>query len=63
LENDIAISVKNLIIEGYRDSMIHHVWFWEKPMMSFYFWVLTLGVLVVGFSTFKKLKPHFADVL
>jgi lipopolysaccharide transport system permease protein/teichoic acid transport system permease protein len=51
------------IIEGYRDSMIHHVWFWEKPMMSFYFWVVTLGVLVVGFSTFKKLKPHFADVL
>ncbi len=51
------------IIEGYRDSMIHHIWFWEKPMLSIYFWVVTLAILTLGFSTFKKLKPHFADVL
>jgi lipopolysaccharide transport system permease protein/teichoic acid transport system permease protein len=51
------------IIEGYRDSMINHVWFWEKPMMGLYFWVVALGLLALGFSTFRKLKPHFADVL
>ncbi len=51
------------IIEGYRDSMINHIWFWEKPMMTLYFWILVLLMLAIGFSTFKKLKPHFADVL
>jgi lipopolysaccharide transport system permease protein/teichoic acid transport system permease protein len=51
------------IIEGYRDSMINHIWFWEKPTLSIYFWVVTLGMLALGFVTFKRLKPHFADVL
>jgi lipopolysaccharide transport system permease protein/teichoic acid transport system permease protein len=51
------------IVEGYRDSMIHHVWFWEKPMLTLYFWIVALGMLALGFSTFKRLKPHFADVL
>ncbi len=51
------------IIEGYRDSMINHIWFWEKPMMTLYFWVVAAIMIGIGFSTFKKLKPHFADVL
>ena len=51
------------IIEGYRDSMIHHIWFWEKPTIGLYFWVVAAIMIAVGFSTFRKLKPHFADVL
>jgi lipopolysaccharide transport system permease protein/teichoic acid transport system permease protein len=51
------------IVEGYRDSMIHHVWFWERPLLTLYFWVVALGMLWLGFSTFRRLKPHFADVL
>jgi len=51
------------IIEGYRDSMIHHIWFWEHPIMTLYFWSVAFGMLALGFTTFKKLKPHFADVL
>ncbi len=51
------------IIEGYRDSMINQIWFWEKPMMTLYFWMISLFMLAIGFTTFKKLKPHFSDVL
>ena len=51
------------IIEGYRDSMIHHVWFWEKSTMTIYYWVVTFLVLGLGYITFKRLRPHFADVL
>ncbi len=51
------------IVEGYRDSMIHQVWFWERPILTLYFWTVALGMLWVGFSTFRRLKPHFADVL
>ena len=51
------------IIEGYRDSMINHIWFWEKPLQTLYFWTVAIGMLWIGFSTFRRLKPHFADVL
>ncbi len=51
------------IIEGYRDSMINHVWFWEKPTLTLYYWGITLIILALGLSTFKRLRPHFADVL
>ena len=51
------------IIEGYRDSLITHRWFWEKPAETLYFWSVTAVIFVLGAWTFKKLRPHFADVL
>jgi len=51
------------IVEGYRDSLIGRVGFWEKPALTLYFWVFTLAVLALGIFVFRKLKDHFADVL
>jgi len=51
------------IIEGYRNSMIYHKWFWEDIHMTFYFWIITGIIFVIGGLTFKKLRPHFSDVL
>lgn len=51
------------IIEGYRNSMIYHKWFWEDMSMTLYFWIVTAAIFVIGGLTFKKLRPHFADVL
>lgn len=51
------------IVEGYRDAFINHIWFFEKPMLTLYYWVFTLVTLVLGILVFKRLKPHFADVL
>lgn len=51
------------IVEGYRDTFINHVWFFERYFQTVYFWVVTLGLFVIGTVIFKKLKPHFADVL
>jgi ABC-type polysaccharide/polyol phosphate export permease len=51
------------IIEGYRDCFINHQWFWEKPLVTLYFWGVTIICLVAGILIFKKLRPHFADVL
>lgn len=51
------------IIEGYRNSMIYHTWFWEDITMTLYFWSITIIIFFVGGYTFKKLRPHFADVL
>ena len=51
------------IVAGYRDSMLTGHWFWERPTLTLYFWAFTLIVLAVGLRMFKRLRPHFSDVL
>ncbi len=50
------------IVEGYRDSIINHIGFWEKPYDTLYFWTFTGIILWLGITVFKKLRPHFAEV-
>ena len=51
------------LIQGYRDCFIDRIWFWERPGMTFYYWGIVLAALWIGRGTFRRLKPHFADVL
>jgi lipopolysaccharide transport system permease protein/teichoic acid transport system permease protein len=51
------------IVEGYRNSFIYYRWFWEDPWLTAYFWGFTLVILALGAFTFRRLRPHFADVL
>ena len=51
------------IIKGYRNSLIYHKWFWQDWHVALYFWVVTGIIFIVGGLTFRKLRPHFADVL
>ena len=51
------------LVEGYRQSFIYDEWIWEHPVMTAYFWILTGIVMFIGAWCFKKLRPHFADVL
>ena len=51
------------IIEGYRNSFIYHRWFWELGWINIWFWLIVIGIMLAGAIVFKKLRPHFADVL
>ena len=51
------------IVNGYRDSMMNKVWFFEHFDLTVYFWVVTAAFFAVGTVIFKRLKVHFADVL
>lgn len=51
------------IIDGYRDSFIHEIWFWEKPMWTLVYFITSTSFIVLGVITFKKLQPHFNDIL
>lgn len=53
----------NYIVEGYRDSLIDKIWFWENFYSTAYFWILTMCMFAFGAIIFKRLKIHFADVL
>ncbi|HPO50736.1 MAG TPA: ABC transporter permease, partial [Spirochaetota bacterium] len=51
------------ITEGYRKSFIYNTPFWDNPLWTAYFWGFTIVILFLGIFVFRKLKPHFADVL
>ena len=51
------------IVNGYRESLFEGVWFWQHPALTAYFWILTIALFLFGTVVFKRLKPHFADVL
>jgi ABC-type polysaccharide/polyol phosphate export permease len=51
------------IVEGYRDSLIYHIWFWERSELTVYFWLVTGAIFLLGALLFVRLRPHFADVL
>lgn len=51
------------IVEGYRLSMFSQELVSDHPYLTIYFWIFSLILLVVSYTLFKKLKPHFADVI
>lgn len=51
------------IVNGYRDAIYGHSWFFEDFFSTMYFWIFTIVVFGIGAVVFKKLKVHFADVL
>ncbi len=59
----VELNPMHYIIEGYRNSLIYNIWFWEKIDLTLYFWVIALFFFFVGAVVFRKLRPHFADVL
>ena len=51
------------VVSGYRDALINKIGFWENPGLTIYFWVVSIVIFAIGTSVFKRLRPHFADVL
>lgn len=51
------------IVNGYRDAVYGHSWFFEDFFSTMYFWIITVVLFGLGAVVFKKLKVHFADVL
>lgn len=51
------------IVNGYRDSFLYHVPFWDHWYQTLYFWGFTCVIYILGIIIFKRLRPHFADVI
>lgn len=53
------------IVQGYRSCFMggENSWFWERPLLTVYFWIFVVVVFFLGQKIYKKLKVHFADVL
>lgn len=61
--NIVKLNPLYYIVEGYRDSFIYRIPFWKHPVMTCYFWGITVMVCVLGYFAFRRLRPHFADEL
>lgn len=59
----IFLNPVNYIVTGFRESLVLKKWFWQMPWQTLYFWSFILIVSLVGLTLFRKLRPHFADVL
>ena len=51
------------IVSGYRESVIDQRGFWAHPELTLYFWGVTVILFLLGTHVFRRLQPHFADVL
>lgn len=51
------------IVSGYRDSILGRTWLTAHWKWGLYFWIVTILLFALGSVIFKRLKPHFADVL
>lgn len=63
LEQVLKINPVYYVVTGYRDSMLTNDWFWQRPLLTLYFWAVALVMLVAGLKVFGRLRPHFSDVL
>lgn len=57
------INPVNYVVSGYRDSFIMQQWAWEKPWVTIYFWCFVYICSTLSLVVFRRLRPHFADVL
>lgn len=51
------------ICTGFRNCLLYEINFWQNPRQTLYFWCITVIIFIGGAMLFRKLRPHFADVL
>jgi len=51
------------LLEGYRKSFLYREPFWLDVSGALLFWSFTVVMLGIGMVTYKKLRPHFGDMI
>jgi lipopolysaccharide transport system permease protein/teichoic acid transport system permease protein len=59
----LELNPATYLLEGYRKSFLYARPFWSDVSDLVYFWTVTLAILGIGVFTYKKLRPHFGDVV
>lgn len=51
------------IVEGYRNAICRHIWFWEEPLKLVCYLFMMLLMIVVAVLMYKKLRKRIPDAL
>lgn len=49
------------LVTGYRNCFINNTGFWQQPLLTCYFWSVSIILLAIGLYLFRRFRPHFAD--
>jgi lipopolysaccharide transport system permease protein/teichoic acid transport system permease protein len=59
----IKINPAYYLVEGFRDTFIYHIWFWQKGFDTLLFFGISSVFFISGAIVFRRLRPHFGDIL
>lgn len=59
----IQLNPMEYIVTGYRNSLLYSTLFTENIRQTLYFWIFTITITLIGAFIFRKLRPHFAEVV
>jgi lipopolysaccharide transport system permease protein len=51
------------LVNGYRDSFLYRVPFWQHATGTIYYWAVSLIFFLLGVVVFKRLRPYFAEMV
>ncbi len=51
------------LVDGYRDSFLYQVPFWDHGIDTIYFWCMAFIFFLIGVVVFKRLRPYFAEMV
>ncbi|MCG2591238.1 ABC transporter permease [Ramlibacter sp. XY19] len=51
------------VVQGYRDTFLNGIWFFERPQETLWFWLGTVVLIAGAHTLFGRMKHEFADVL
>lgn len=63
LRNLLLLSPVTILVNGFRNAMIYHRWFWEFPAEMLNFWIVTGLMLILTVHTYRKLRSEIPDIL
>lgn len=61
--NILRLNPMFYIVEGYRGVLLFDQPFWFQWPLDAWFWGITLALMLLGSIVFRRLKPHFGDVI
>jgi len=59
----LKINPITYICNGFRNSLVYKVWFWEEPKTLLAFCLLTFMVFIAAIFVYKRLRKDIPDVL
>ena len=63
LKSALRLNPVTYIVQGYRNTLINKVWFWEQPKRLLYFGIACLIMLIVALWAYKRVRKDIPDVL
>lgn len=59
----IKLNPFHYIVEGYRATFLYKEWFWERPVLTLYYWAVVIFMILIGSFVHERLRNQFVDIL